>query len=213
MLVAICRSSSLTCSLTSLIIETSISTSCRQAISSRSPTRPLGARLSLVSSCAGVWRPELGADHVPSGRVLRDPLRRRTRPLPNTRPVDGDVSQAEVAKESDTRRTATFRWGCDERLRSPFHTLVDSTATGTLGARPLRPSPRLLADSPAPIKRHQPAPIIHAHKKRRLTRGGLVRPALNHQPGAEPQNPNDPGHHPSRHSEHPTARQTAHQRP
>jgi hypothetical protein len=39
----------------------------------------------------------------------------------------GDAGQAAVAKESGKRKTATFRWGCDKRLRPAFHTLADST--------------------------------------------------------------------------------------
>jgi hypothetical protein len=39
----------------------------------------------------------------------------------------GDAGQAAVAKESGKRKTATFRWGCDKRLRQAFHTLADST--------------------------------------------------------------------------------------
>ncbi len=39
----------------------------------------------------------------------------------------GDAGQAAVAKESGKRKTATFRWGCNKRLRQAFHTLADST--------------------------------------------------------------------------------------
>jgi transposase len=39
----------------------------------------------------------------------------------------GDGGQAAVAKESGKRKTATFRWGCNKRLRRSFHTLADST--------------------------------------------------------------------------------------
>jgi len=38
-----------------------------------------------------------------------------------------DAGQAAVAKESGKRKTATFRWGCNKRLRQAFHTLADST--------------------------------------------------------------------------------------
>ena len=39
----------------------------------------------------------------------------------------GDAGQAAVAKESGKRKTATFRWGCNKRLRGAFCTLADST--------------------------------------------------------------------------------------
>jgi hypothetical protein len=41
--------------------------------------------------------------------------------------VAGDAGQAAVAKESGKRKTATFRWGCNKRLRQAFHTLADSS--------------------------------------------------------------------------------------
>ena len=39
----------------------------------------------------------------------------------------GDAGQSAVAKESGKRKTATFRWGCNKRLRGAFCTLADST--------------------------------------------------------------------------------------
>jgi transposase len=39
----------------------------------------------------------------------------------------GDAGQAAVAIESGKRKTASFRWGCNKRLRSAFCTLADST--------------------------------------------------------------------------------------
>jgi transposase len=39
----------------------------------------------------------------------------------------GDAGQSAVAKESGKRKAATFRWGCNKRLRSAFGTLADST--------------------------------------------------------------------------------------
>jgi hypothetical protein len=39
----------------------------------------------------------------------------------------GDAGQAAVAIESGKRKTATFRWGCNKRLRGAFHTLADSS--------------------------------------------------------------------------------------
>ena len=39
----------------------------------------------------------------------------------------GDAGQAAVAIESGKRKTASFRWGCNKRLRSSFATLADST--------------------------------------------------------------------------------------
>ena len=39
----------------------------------------------------------------------------------------GDAGQAAVAIESGKRKAACFRWGCNKRLRSSFHTLADST--------------------------------------------------------------------------------------
>jgi len=38
-----------------------------------------------------------------------------------------DAGQAAVAIESGRRKAATFRWGCNKRLRQAFHTLADST--------------------------------------------------------------------------------------
>ena len=39
----------------------------------------------------------------------------------------GDAGHSAVAKESGKRKTATFRWGCNKRLRVAFCTLADST--------------------------------------------------------------------------------------
>jgi transposase len=39
----------------------------------------------------------------------------------------GDAGQAAVAIESGKRKTASFRWGCNKRLRSAFCTLADTT--------------------------------------------------------------------------------------
>jgi transposase len=39
----------------------------------------------------------------------------------------GDAGQAAVAIESGKRKTASFRWGCNKRLRGAFCTLADST--------------------------------------------------------------------------------------
>jgi transposase len=41
--------------------------------------------------------------------------------------LSGDAGQAAVAIESGKRKTATFRWGCNKRLRGAFCTLADST--------------------------------------------------------------------------------------
>jgi hypothetical protein len=38
-----------------------------------------------------------------------------------------DAGQAAVAKESGKRKTASFRWACNKRLRDAFHTLAHST--------------------------------------------------------------------------------------
>jgi transposase len=38
-----------------------------------------------------------------------------------------DAGQAAVARESGKRKTASFRWGCNKRLRNAFCTLADST--------------------------------------------------------------------------------------
>ena len=46
---------------------------------------------------------------------------------PSRDALAGDAGQAAVAKESGKRETATFRWGCNKRLRQSFHTLADST--------------------------------------------------------------------------------------
>lgn len=39
----------------------------------------------------------------------------------------GDAGQAAVAIESGRRKTATFRWGCNKRLRGAFCTLADTS--------------------------------------------------------------------------------------
>jgi transposase len=39
----------------------------------------------------------------------------------------GDAGQAAVAVESGKRKTASFRWGCNKRLRAAFCTLSDTT--------------------------------------------------------------------------------------
>jgi transposase len=39
----------------------------------------------------------------------------------------GDAGHAAVAKESGKRKTATFRWGCNKRLRVAFCRLADTT--------------------------------------------------------------------------------------
>jgi Transposase IS116/IS110/IS902 family len=39
----------------------------------------------------------------------------------------GDAGQAAVAIESGKRKTASFRWGCNKRLRAAFCTLADTT--------------------------------------------------------------------------------------
>jgi transposase len=41
--------------------------------------------------------------------------------------LGGDAGQAAVAIESGKRKAATFRWGCNKRLRQAFHTLADSS--------------------------------------------------------------------------------------
>jgi transposase len=46
---------------------------------------------------------------------------------PNRDALSGDAGQAAVAIESGKRKTATFRWGCNKRLRGAFCTLADST--------------------------------------------------------------------------------------
>ena len=46
---------------------------------------------------------------------------------PSRDALAGDAGQAAVARESGKRRTASFRWGCNKRLRQAFCTLADST--------------------------------------------------------------------------------------
>jgi hypothetical protein len=45
---------------------------------------------------------------------------------PNREALAGDAGQAAVAIESGKRKAASFRWGCNKRLRSAFCTLADS---------------------------------------------------------------------------------------
>jgi transposase len=46
---------------------------------------------------------------------------------PNRDALAGDAGHAAVAIESGKRKTASFRWGCNKRLRSAFCTLADSS--------------------------------------------------------------------------------------
>jgi hypothetical protein len=46
---------------------------------------------------------------------------------PSRDALAGDAGQAAVAIQSGKRKTASFRWGCNKRLRSAFGTLADST--------------------------------------------------------------------------------------
>ena len=46
---------------------------------------------------------------------------------PNRDALAGDAGQAAVAIESGKRKTASFRWGCNKRLRGAFCTLADTT--------------------------------------------------------------------------------------
>jgi len=59
--------------------------------------------------CAG-RRGDRGRGRYPSGDALA-----------------GDAGQAAVAIESGKRKTASFRWGCNKRLRGAFCTLADTT--------------------------------------------------------------------------------------
>ena len=46
---------------------------------------------------------------------------------PSRDTLAGDAGQAAVAVESGKRKTASFRWGCNKRLRQAFCTLADTT--------------------------------------------------------------------------------------
>ena len=46
---------------------------------------------------------------------------------PSRDALAGDAGHAAVALESGKRKTASFRWGCNKRLRKAFCTLADST--------------------------------------------------------------------------------------
>jgi transposase len=46
---------------------------------------------------------------------------------PTRETLAADAGQAAVAVESGKRKTASFRWGCNKRLRGAFCTLADST--------------------------------------------------------------------------------------
>jgi transposase len=46
---------------------------------------------------------------------------------PTREALAADAGQAAVAVESGKRKTASFRWGCNKRLRGAFCTLADST--------------------------------------------------------------------------------------
>ena len=46
---------------------------------------------------------------------------------PHRDALAGDAGQAAVAIESGKRKTASFRWGCNKRLRAAFCTLADGT--------------------------------------------------------------------------------------
>ena len=60
-----------------------------------------------------------------------------------------DAGQAAVAKESGKRKTATFRWGCNKRLRVAFCTTCrQHPPLAPLGSGPLRPSPPTRSRTP-----------------------------------------------------------------
>jgi transposase len=49
------------------------------------------------------------------------------RRYPSRDALAGDAGQSAVAIESGKRKTASFRWGCNKRLRAAFCTLADTT--------------------------------------------------------------------------------------
>jgi transposase len=65
----------------------------------------------------------------------------------------GDAGQAAVARESGKRKTASFRWGCNKRLRQAFCTLADSTRHWHPWARTSTPKPASAATSTPPAVR------------------------------------------------------------
>ena len=63
---------------------------------------------------------------ITAAEMLAEMGDRRAR-YPARDALAGDAGQAAVAIESGKRKTASFRWGCNKRLRSSFSTLADST--------------------------------------------------------------------------------------
>jgi transposase len=53
---------------------------------------------------------------------------------PHRDAIAADGGQAPVAKESGKRKTATFRWACNKRLRNVLSTLAHSTRQWNLWA-------------------------------------------------------------------------------
>jgi transposase len=52
-----------------------------------------------------------------------------------------DAGQAAVAVQSGKRKTASFRWGCDKRLRGASARSPTAPGTGTLGRKTSTPQP------------------------------------------------------------------------
>jgi transposase len=101
-----------------------------------------------------------------------------------------DAGQAAVAIESGKRKTASFRWGCNKRLRGAFCALADSTRHWhPRGARPLRrrarPRPR------APPRATHRRPRLVPHRLALLARPHPLRPRTPPRPATTLH-----GHHP-----------------
>jgi Transposase IS116/IS110/IS902 family len=63
---------------------------------------------------------------ITAAEMLAEIGDRRAR-YPTGDALSGDAGQAAVAIESGERKTATFRWGCNQRLRGAFCTVADTT--------------------------------------------------------------------------------------
>jgi transposase len=68
-----------------------------------------------------------------------------------------DAGQAAVAVESGKRKTASFRWGCNKRLRGAFCTLADSTRHWHPGRKTATPPPAPAATATSTLARYAPS--------------------------------------------------------
>ena len=82
---------------------------------------------------------------------------------PSRDALAGDAGQAAVAIESGKRKAASFRWGCNKRLRNAFCTLADSTRHWHPWAQDLYAAARARGHDHPPRAPH-PRPRLVPHR-------------------------------------------------